>query len=133
MWLAQARRVIETHLGAAVYKIGDKNVLPFRFHDRSGTGDLRTMSPLKFRKINLAASRFHCHRYYDLDLVWWRRSRAGGVRLEALYYAEIDAEKEGVLSAQYPRLHTGGAPEPNITQTIEHIKHEIYEILHQTG
>ena len=30
------------------------------------------------------------------------------MRLEAPYYDEIDAEDEGALSAEYPRLHTGG-------------------------
>ena len=53
--------------------------------------------------------------------------------MEALYYAEIDAEEERVLSAQYPRLHTGWVQEPNVTHTIEHIKNEIYERLNLTG
>ena len=39
-----------------------------------------------------------------------------GVRLEAPYYADIDAEEQGVLSSQYPHLHTVEAPEPNVTQ-----------------
>ena len=55
------------------------------------------------------------------------------MRLEAPYYAEIDAEDEGVLSAQYPRLHTRGAPETIVTHTIEHTKHEIYVRPHQTA
>ena len=55
------------------------------------------------------------------------------MRLEAPYCAEIDAEDEGVLSAQYPRLHTGGAPETIVTHTIEHTKHEIYVRPYQTG
>ena len=46
------------------------------------------------------------------------------MRWKVLYYVETDAEEQGVLSAQYPHFHTGGAPEPNITHTIEHIKHE---------
>ena len=45
--------------------------------------------------------------------------------MEASYTAEFDAEEQGVLSAQQPHLHTGGAPKHNITHTIEHIKHEI--------
>ena len=59
-------------------------------------------------------------------LVWWGRSRAGGVRLEAPYYAEVDVEEERASSAQCPRSHTGEAPELNVTHTIEHIKHKIY-------
>ena len=66
-------------------------------------------------------------------LLWWRRSRAGSVRLKEPFYAEIDAEEDGVLSAQCPRLHTGGAPEPNVTHTIEYIKQKIIERHHQTG
>ena len=38
MWLARARRLIETPLAAAVWKIGDKYVLSFRLHVRSDTG-----------------------------------------------------------------------------------------------
>ena len=53
--------------------------------------------------------------------VWRRRWPAGGVRLEASYTAEFDAEDKGVLSAQLTHFHTGGASEHSITHTIEHI------------
>ena len=49
------------------------------------------------------------------------------MRLETPYTAEFDAEKQGVWSAQYPHLHTSGAPEHNITYTVEHTKkHEMF-------
>ena len=48
------------------------------------------------------------------------------MRLEAPYYAKSDAEEQGLLSVQYPRVHTDGAPEPNVTHTIEQTKYEIY-------
>ena len=51
------------------------------------------------------------------------------MRLEAPYYAEIDAEEERV----FPRLHKGMALETNVTHTIEHIKLGRYEIPHLTG
>ena len=54
----------------------------------------------------------------------------GGVRLEAPYYAEIDAEEQGVSSAQYPHVHTSWGSELNIQHTSGHIKHDIYVIPH---
>ena len=38
----------------------------------------------------------------------------GGVKFETPYYADIDPEEQRVLSAQYPHLHTVGAPVPNV-------------------
>ena len=52
------------------------------------------------------------------------------MRLEAPYYAEIDAEEKGVSSAQYPHLHTSWGSELHIQHTRGHIKHDIYEIPH---
>ena len=45
--------------------------------------------------------------------------------LEASNTAEVDGEEQGVLSAQQLHLHTGGAPEYNITTTIAHVIHEM--------
>ena len=51
------------------------------------------------------------------------------MRLESSTAAELDAEEQGFLSAPQPKLHTDGAPEHNITRTIEYIKYQ-HEIMH---
>ena len=50
------------------------------------------------------------------------RREVGGTLLSG-----INAEEQGISSAQYPYLHTGGGAQPNTAHTIEHIKQETSE------
>ena len=78
MPLARARRLIETPLAATVWKIVIKNVLPFRFHDRSGTE--RSSTDVIFDDIENETLQHRVSIVIGMStsiLVWWRRWRAG--------------------------------------------------------
>ena len=81
-----------------------------------------------FRKRDLVASRFYCLCYYDVDFGMVASVAGEGREVGGTPLRRSDAERQGALCAQNLHLHTGGAPEPNITHTIEHIQHEICEI-----